>query len=144
LAGYRAALAEAGLAFQPDLVRHGRMEEALGMISMVQFFSGPAVRPTAIICGNILIANGVYRAAEALGLCIPRDVSIIAHDDVLPDISLPIFRPELSVTRSALRDSWSPLADFLAGAIEGKPLETLQRVANFDFIEGHSVGPAPR
>ncbi|KOF22364.1 hypothetical protein AC244_02155 [Ensifer adhaerens] len=143
LAGYRAALSETGLPFQPDLVRHGRMEEALGLVSTVQLLSEGGRRPSAFVCGNVLIAKGVYKAAEALGLSIPRDVSIIAHDDVLPDISLPVFRPELTVTRSALSESWSPLADFLAGAIEGKPLEDLQRVAEVEFVEGDSVGSVP-
>ncbi|MCG5479796.1 MAG: substrate-binding domain-containing protein [Ensifer alkalisoli] len=139
LAGYRSALAERGLTLRRDLIRHGRMDEGLGLVSTVQFFSDAERRPSAVICGNVLIAQGVYKAVAALGLSIPHDVSIIAHDDVLPDFSVPPFRPELTVTRAALRDSWSPLADYLAGAIQGKPPESLQCVTEFEFVEGGSV-----
>jgi LacI family transcriptional regulator len=143
LEGYRAALAEAGLSYRPDLVRHDRMTEALGLVSTVQFFSGEAPFPTGILCGNTLIAKGVYKALEMLGRRVPQDVSVIAHDDVLPDAASPFFRPDLTLTRSSIQDSWAPLAEFLAGAIAGKPVQTQQRVADFDFVEGQSVASIP-
>ena len=139
LEGYRAALAEAGLGYRPELVRQDRMTEALGMISAMQFFGGNGPFPTAIICGNTLIAKGVFKAMDLLGRDVPRDVSIIAHDDVLPDAAPPLFRPELTLTRSSIQDSWGPLADFLANVIAGKPAETQQRIAGFEFVEGQSV-----
>ncbi|PJN95008.1 hypothetical protein CNY89_11040 [Amaricoccus sp. HAR-UPW-R2A-40] len=143
LEGYRAALAEAGLSYRPDLVRHDRMTEALGLVSTIQFFSGEAPFPTGILCGNTLIAKGVYKALEMLGRRVPQDVSVIAHDDVLPDAASPVFRPELTLTRSSIQDSWAPLAEFLADAIAGKPVETQQRIAGFDFVEGQSVAAIP-
>lgn len=142
IAGYEAALRDAGVAPQPDLLCQGRMDEAQGLISTLRLFDGDAP-PTAIVCGNILIAKGVYRALEALGLRIPEDVSVIAHDDHLPTLRGSAFYPALTVTTSPLRDSWLPLADFLAGAIAGQPLADLQRILPVDFIVRQSVAEAP-
>ncbi len=143
LEGYRAALAEAGLTYRPDLVHHVRMNAELGVVSTVQLFSGAEPFPTAIICGSTLFAKGVYSALQMLELQVPKDVSVMAHDDVLPDAASPAFRPELTLTRSSIQDSWAPLAEFLAGAIAGKLVETQQRVAGFDFVEGQSVASIP-
>lgn len=137
--GYKEALMQAGHQFYPGLVYHGRMTEAFGLISTVQLFKNAKVRPTAIMAGNILIANGVYKALAALDLAIPRDVSVVAHDDVLQRLRASAFYPPLTVTRSPLSDSWSPLADFLSGAVRQEPLESLQQIAELHFVERGSV-----
>lgn len=40
-------------------------------------------RPTAVFCGNDLVAIGLLRAAIARGLSIPYDVAIVGYDDVV-------------------------------------------------------------
>jgi LacI family transcriptional regulator len=143
LAGYRTALTEAGLTAPPEMVAHGWMDESLGLIETVRMFSGPGPAPTAIFCSNILIAKGVYSGLAALGKAVPQQVSVIAHDDLLPDVRASAFYPPLTVTRSPLRESWVPLTEFLAGAIEGRPIATLQKIAAHEFIERGSVAGAP-
>jgi LacI family transcriptional regulator len=142
--GYRKALEESGIEFDPDLIRYGRMNDALGMISTVQFFTGASPRPTAVICGNTLVARGVYATLKSLGLSVPDDVSVVAHDDVLPDVRGSAFYPALTVTKAALRNSWAPMAAYLVGAINGEPVEDLQEVAASEFIERASVAPPKR
>ncbi|MCA8879287.1 MAG: substrate-binding domain-containing protein [Rhodobacteraceae bacterium] len=143
LAGFKDALGEAGIAPVPFLIRHAAMTEATGMIATAQMFADPKRAPTAIICGNVLIANGAYRALAALGREVPADVSVVAHDDVVSPARTDSFYPTLTVTRSALSASWGPLADFLIGAIEGRAAGEIQEVAQVDFIERASVA-APR
>lgn len=143
LEGYRAALAEAGLTYRPELVHHDRMTEVLGMVSAIRLLGEDTASPTAILCGNILIAKGVFKAMDLLGRDVPGDVSVIAHDDVLEDTATPFFRPELTLTRSSVQDSWAPMAEFLAAVIAGKPAETQRRIVGFDFIEGQSVAVIP-
>ena len=140
--GFRAALQEAGLPVEGGLIRHGVMTVATGLVNTVQMFGEPGRAPTAIICANLLIAQGVYQALESLGLRVPQDVSVIAHDDALIGLRDSAFFPALTVTRSPLRDSWEPLAEFLTGAIGGKPLAELQKIAQYEFIARASVGPA--
>jgi LacI family transcriptional regulator len=39
-------------------------------------------RPTAIICGNDVLAAGAMRGARQLGLRIPEDISIVGFDNI--------------------------------------------------------------
>jgi LacI family transcriptional regulator len=144
--GYLRALREAGITQSHHL--NGEMDDATGLTNTIRLFSGhqfPAggPHPTAIVCGNVRLARGVYQALQALGLSVPGDVSVVAHDDELPSLRASAFFPALTVTKAPLRDSWEPLADCLAGAIEGKPLGTLQRIGGYSFIQRNSVAPPP-
>lgn len=139
LSGYKDALEQARLPFYPHLVYNGFMNEALGMISTVKLFGDENVNPTAVISGNILIAKGVYTALNALDLEVPRDVSVVAHDDVIPKYRASAFYPALTVTRSPLEDSWGPMAKFLSDAIDKKPLKNQQQVAKFEFVARSST-----
>jgi LacI family transcriptional regulator len=138
-AGYHRALREAGVAPVPALHQNGDMDEANGLTGTIRLFTGDAPRPTAILCGNVRLARGVYQALAALGLSVPGDVSVVAHDDELPSLRASAFFPALTVTKAPLRDSWQPLADCLAGAIDGEPLASLQRIGRYSFIERNSV-----
>ncbi len=137
--GYARALRAAGVPDLPGLHLNGDMVEANGLTDTIRLFTGDGPRPTAIICANVRLARGVYQALAALGLSVPGDVSVVAHDDELPALRASAFFPALTVTKAPLRDSWEPLADCLAGAIEGKPLESLQRIGSYSFIERNSV-----
>ena len=138
LAGYRETLAAHGIAFDPALVRHGMMTEDFGYRSAAEMLSMPG-RPTALFCSNMLIARGAYRAIADAGLTVPGDVSVIAHDDALPNTDAAGFAPPLSVTFSPLSESWPPLAEFLAMAIDGAPLGQIQRVGQPVYLERQSV-----
>lgn len=141
--GFRRALQDAGLGGPGPLHLHGEMDEASGLTGTIRLFSGEGPRPTAIVCGNVRLARGVYQALAALGLSVPGDVSVVAHDDELPSLRASAFFPSLTVTKSPLRDSWEPLADCLAGAIEGKPLAGLQRIGSYTLIARNSVAAPP-
>lgn len=141
--GYRRALRDSGAEDLPHLHLNGEMDEATGLTATIRLFSGDAPRPTAIVCGNLRLARGVYQALSALDLTVPGDISVVAHDDDLPILRASAFFPALTVTKSPLRDSWAPLVESLAGAIEGKPLAELQRIGSYGFIEGTSVAAAP-
>ncbi|NJM83179.1 MAG: LacI family transcriptional regulator [Tabrizicola sp.] len=140
--GFAAAVAASGPGVDGIEV-FGEMTEAHGLISTMGLFSGRGPAPTAILCGNVRIAKGVYQALEALGLSVPRDVSVMAHDDHLPNLRASAFFPSLTVTKAPLSESWKPLADALAGAIDGRVLEELQLVGRHEFIPRNSVA-APK
>ncbi|MEV5708199.1 LacI family DNA-binding transcriptional regulator [Actinoallomurus sp. NPDC052274] len=53
-------------------------------------------RPSALVCDDDLIAAGAYKAARALGLDIPGDLSVTGFDDVLLATAL---EPELTTVR---------------------------------------------
>lgn len=137
--GYLEALTAAGIAPDLSLQRYGEMDESHGLISTINLFSSGGDLPSAIICGSVRIAKGVYQAIDSLGLSVPDDVSVVAHDDHLPSLRASAFFPALTVTKSPLRDSWKPLADCLTGAIEGQPLSEIQMLGSYEFIERNSV-----
>jgi LacI family transcriptional regulator len=139
--GYDRALLAAGVPVDPALHFNGPMDEANGLTTTVRLFSSDTPRPTAIICSNVRLARGVYQALTALGLSVPGDVSVVAHDDQLPSLRASAFFPALTVTKAPLRDSWEPLADCLTGAIAGAPLVSLQRIGTYELIERNSVAP---
>lgn len=81
LDGFRAALDEAGLPFEPELVRPGRFRFEDGLEQGLSLLGGQR-RPTAVFAANDMQALGVYAAAYRMGLRIPEDLSVIGFDDV--------------------------------------------------------------
>ncbi len=97
--------------------------------------------PTAFICSSSLLALGVYRALNEAGLAIGRDISVIAHDDVLPHMRTEHFSVPLTVTRAPIRDASLHLADMLAEVIAGADPHTLQKTEPVDLVVRESTGP---
>lgn len=56
-----------------------------GIIAGLEILAGPHTRPTAVIAQSDLLAVGVIRAAEQLGLAVPEDLSIVGFDGVRLD-----------------------------------------------------------
>lgn len=78
-AGFRAALAEAGVALPDRRMRRGPYTFAFGRDV------GPEVletEPTALFCADDVVALGAYNAMLARGIVVPRDVSLVGFDDI--------------------------------------------------------------
>jgi LacI family transcriptional regulator len=80
MTGYRQALADAALPFDPALVSSDVSETSGGYRTALRLLSRDE-RPTAIFSYNDRMAMGAYRAARELGLAIPADLSIISIDN---------------------------------------------------------------
>ncbi|MCC5973805.1 MAG: substrate-binding domain-containing protein [Rubellimicrobium sp.] len=142
--GYLRALADAGVMPHPGWHLTDEMTEGFGLLGTMRLLDGPGPHPTAIVCGNTLIARGVFRTLSAMGLSVPGDVSVVAHDDELPGVRMAGFEPALTGTHSPLAFSWEPLAALLVEAIDRSSrldLEGLQRFGEVSFVQGGSVGP---
>jgi LacI family transcriptional regulator len=79
--GYRDALAAAGIRFDPELVQVGEFRlspaaQAAGRLLDLK------PRPTAIFAANDLSAIETVKVAEARGLSVPDDLSIIGFDNI--------------------------------------------------------------
>jgi LacI family transcriptional regulator len=79
LAGYRAAMQDAGLPYQTDLVEIGDFQYAEGRLAAERLLD--RVRPEAIFCANDLIAVAALHALLAAGLRVPDDVALVGMDD---------------------------------------------------------------
>ncbi|WP_369937467.1 LacI family DNA-binding transcriptional regulator [Xanthomonas tesorieronis] len=82
LAGYRDALAAAGIAYDPRLVVPGRFEFTSG-VEAAERLLGQRPRPSAVFAANDEMAAGVLRSASLRGLAVPRDLSVCGFDDTL-------------------------------------------------------------
>ena len=78
--GYRRALKEAHIRFNPDLVAHQSSNTPGGNRAAAALLDRPH-RPTALFCFNDRMAMGAYQAAAQRGLHIPRDLSIVGFDN---------------------------------------------------------------
>lgn len=99
-AGYRAALAEAGITAEPELQPWAPLTFEDGHAAARELLS-LADRPTAVFAVTDLRARGVYQAARELGLSIPRDLSVVGFDD-LP--VAPLLAPPLTTVRQPLKE----------------------------------------
>ena len=80
LNGYRQALAEYDISFDPALLRPGNWEPPTGHAQTVALMALDDP-PTAIFVANDMMAIGCYDALKELGLRIPEDVSVVGYDD---------------------------------------------------------------
>lgn len=141
--GYLRALTEAGVHPEDSLHLCDDMTEAFGLMGMVRLLNDPSHMPTGIMCGNALIAKGVLHVLNTLNIPVPGQVSVVAHDDELPDTRTAFFNPPLTVTYAPLENSWQPLAEILTNAVDGLPIAALQRFGDVTLIARESVGPPP-
>ena len=83
LAGYAAALAAAGVAYDDRLVRYAGFSEIDGYYATQQLLGRfeRNARPDALLVVNHLMAIGALHAAADAGLRVPEDVRLIGFDD---------------------------------------------------------------
>ncbi|RYG92897.1 LacI family transcriptional regulator [Loktanella sp. IMCC34160] len=137
--GYRQALRERGLPNRAQFEAAGMMTADLGLLETVRMFQSDGPKPTGIIASNLRIAKGIISALNAMGLRVPQDVSVVAHDDKLPDVSAESLGSGLTTTEAPLGDSWEPLARFLNATLDGAPLSEVQEVGPHSLVERGSV-----
>jgi len=91
--GYKLALGEAGLEFDPSLLREGDFRLQSGYrLAKDLCLSHP--RPTALFVANGMMGIGALKAINEVGLRCPEDIALAVYDDV-PGADT--FRPTLTV-----------------------------------------------
>lgn len=82
LRGYRAALAAAGVPYDPTLVAvasEWAREPGRAVATRLLARSDP---PDALFCLNDLLALGAIRALHDQGVAVPRDIAVVGFDDI--------------------------------------------------------------
>lgn len=87
---FRAALATAGVPFDPALGFRGHFDFETGA-SGIRALLAAADPPTVVFCANDVIAFGALNAARELGRTVPGELSVIGFDD-LPIAGWPLIR----------------------------------------------------
>jgi LacI family transcriptional regulator len=142
-AGYEQAHAAAGLDVDPELVRrgsHGR-EQATGL---TRELLGLAEPPTAVFAASDTQALGVMEAAEALGVDVPRELSVVGYDDIelaryagLTTVAQPLHE-------SGVRGAQLLLAALEGTAVGGKQLPVELVIRSTAAVPGSKAGGSSR
>ncbi len=122
LAGYRTALADAGIAYDPAMVQPGLYDFASGSRA-AQALLALAKPPTAIFASSDDMAAGVLATAHRLGVSVPGQLSVAGFDDT--DLASVVW-PPLTTIRQPVRDMGYAAADLLlarSGETEQRALE---------------------
>jgi DNA-binding LacI/PurR family transcriptional regulator len=80
-AGYRQALAEAGIAHDSALVVPGT-GRAGGGERAFPILASQSPPPSAVFCYNDMTAIGLLQAVRHMGLKVPEDLSVVGFDDI--------------------------------------------------------------
>ncbi len=141
--GVESALAAHGLPLRPDHVRYGSMTDEEGFLGMEALLS-QAERPTAVLCASTALALGAVRSLNQRGLKPGKDVSLIAHDDVLPLLKPDNFSVPLTTTRSSLRAAGVRIGQRLINRIKFNETQPHQELWKAELVVRASTGPAPK
>ena len=142
LKGHRQALVAADIAFDANLVRSGDWLPLQGHQLAGELLALPNP-PSAIFCGNDLMAMGALEAASQRGLKVPDDLSIMGYDDqelaryTHPPLSTLVL-PNYEMGRRAVET----LVALAAAKTRGKP--TMLKVEGPLVERGSVAAPAFR
>jgi LacI family transcriptional regulator len=117
LAGYRKALDEAGIPYEPRLVVQGDFREAGGVMAIAQLLERGEPF-TAIFASNDQTAYGARLALYRKGIRVPDDVSLIGFDDLPASL---YATPPLTTVRQPMYEVGRLSVDMLRALIAGKP-----------------------
>ena len=82
VAGVEAALRAHGLSLPPDWLVQCPYTIRDGRAAFGRLWDGGGARPTAVICGNDVIALGALLEAQARGIAVPGAVSVTGFDNL--------------------------------------------------------------
>ncbi|MCS5734080.1 LacI family DNA-binding transcriptional regulator [Herbiconiux daphne] len=120
-AGYRRALGEAGIPFDPSLVRVGLYQRETAREPALSLLRSPD-RPTAVFAANDLSAIAIVQVAAELGLEVPGDLSVVGFDDI-PEASQ--MNPALTTIRQPMQKLGAAAAGLLVALMNGEtPAQT--------------------
>jgi len=122
VAGYRQALAEAGLDWEQVLYGEYTLESGYDLAT--RSLQSP-VRPTAFFAGNNFLAIGALRALRDHGLKVPEEFALVGFDD-LPE-SL-VVDPFLTVAAQPAYEMGHKATELLLARLNGQAPETCQEI----------------
>ena len=137
--GHLAALAEAGMLGDPELMRYGEPATKTGVWAGGELLD-LRPRPSAVACFNDKVAVGVLEAAAARGLRVPGDLSVVGFDDI--DVSR-AATPRLTTVRQPLQEMGRTAVTMLMRQLDGHAHEALSMELETRLVVRESTGPAP-
>jgi DNA-binding LacI/PurR family transcriptional regulator len=133
LLGYRRALEEAGIAFDPRLVEEADFGEQGGRQAALRLLGQS---PDAILALDDLIGLGALAALKEQGLRVPDDVALIGFND---SVFCPHTDPPLTSVRVNVEEIGERAADMLIARIKDADLPPRQVLVPCELVERASA-----
>ncbi|OZB47030.1 MAG: hypothetical protein B7X40_10130, partial [Cellulomonas sp. 14-74-6] len=137
--GYRQALAAAGIAVDPALVRVGDYRKPTSRGPATELLTMPD-RPTAVFAANDLSAISTIEVARELGLSVPEDLSVIGFDDIPESRTT---TPPLSTVRQPIQQMGATAIELLIALLDGTPVDSTHVRLPTTLVRRASTAPVP-
>lgn len=135
--GYKLALLEAGLQYEPKLVCEGDFTMWSGL-NATEHFARMEEMPTAILCMNDEMAIGAIKGFRKKGYSLPEDISITGFDDL--EISR-YCEPSLTTVSQPAEKVGEKSAELLFQLIEGETPSRTEHILPVEFVIRESTCP---
>jgi LacI family transcriptional regulator len=137
LAGFRAALTEAGVALADDRIQHARIALTDAQEAMERLLS-LRPRPTAVLATNDVLAVGAMRACRRHGLDIPGEISVTGVDNT--DLGA-TQTPALTSVRTPIVEIGRAAAQQLVARLEGEDYKANLELPFELIVRGSTARP---
>jgi LacI family transcriptional regulator len=139
LAGYRSALAAAGIPEDPALIHDCSYNGAFAIDAVARILD-MGTRFTAIFAGNSDMGRGAITTIVRRGLRVPADVSVISIDQ---DYRARWHGPELACLAQPLREIGQIAGQRILGMIAGSEPTSGSQLLPCQLVAGATVAPPP-
>jgi LacI family transcriptional regulator len=139
--GYERALRAHGIPIRKSFARSGSFHRQHAIEDATELIRAHPT-PTAIFAANNILAEAALLALQQQGLRVPRDVSVVAFDDVQ---WMSIVEPPLTAVRQPVADMARSAAELALRRLrEGRERRPTTMVFRTELIERASVAPPRR
>ena len=136
--GVRETLAPLGLKLSPQRLVEKPYTLSAGRDGLRELLEGP-VRPTAVICGNDVLAIGALAECHEQGIAVPREVSITGFDDM--EIAA-VVTPALTTVHFPTEELGALAAQHLLARLAGREVELRTELPVELVVRGSTAPPA--
>lgn len=138
--GFTEELKKRGL--PPKIYRAGNASDTLSAgRELTELLIESRSLPTAIWCASDLMAIGVLNALKAHGISVPRDVSVIGHDNLYFDMFSDI---ELTTLNTPMKEIGRASVELAISLINNDSQAERHRLFRTTLIERKTTGKAPK
>jgi LacI family transcriptional regulator len=136
LEGVRQALSARGISLAPGRVVEKPYTLSAGREGLREVLRG-APRPTAVVCGNDVLAIGALAECHAQGIAVPREISVTGFDDLE---MASVVTPALTTVHFPTAELGSYAGQHLLARLAGKPFE-MRTELPVDLVVRASTAP---
>jgi LacI family transcriptional regulator len=138
LDGVRQTLAARGIVLAPVRIVEKPYTLTAGREGLREILRG-SPRPTAVVCGNDVLAIGALAECQAQGIAVPREVSVTGFDDLE---MAAVVTPALTTVRFPTAELGSLAGRHLLARLAGKPVEQRTELPVKLVVRASTASPA--